>query len=672
MKDNTRNGSRPAQDFEATLRNVKVPRGSNPSHKAALWQILEKKEEESPGFRSTAPDRRPLLKTPVFILGLVSAGVAALVVFSIIIASLAPAGAPAVAVLKVVNGEVLINGKPAPGAEDTRPRDGDVISTGTDAAARLNLGKSSVTITAATKLAVLEQTMAGGSLTSRLRLDWGRVECAVTLPDPASVFEIAAGPATFSVKGTRFSLSLNADNDVSLEVEEGLVRIGNYVAIGINPPEIVNAALQKRLHELFGTTIGIARDGKAFLKNDSIAAFNSELSQMLRDFATTGDEGVLGRSLTGLEKKRDKLVAMQGENAGDIQPRPKSAVSVQPLPVVIRLNRFSDTALTERGTGMSASTDAVLVSSDRDKAVFAVNPANGRISWKFQDPRLARITVAACAVRDGILIGSPDTLFLMSAAGTLTRAFPLVKGINFWPDIIRAGDRAYIPTAETIYAFSGQAISALEGLTDTGGQLYVSRSGEDLYCFNLNTLEVSVYNITKKTVKTIGRLSARAFMAPILDGGFLFIADQSGNVYRFDAASAGRKPGILAIGKSVSSMVLHKGWLYFVAGDGYFYRIDGRAFKAFAQIDKVESHPNPDKALTKKSLAFGGAIYFSSDTGRVFYYDTASDHGRFLSVRDNPDLQPLVGSPVVVGGSVYVIDTAAHLFVIRPTEPGDR
>jgi len=162
----------------------------------------------------------------------------------------------------------------------------------------------------------------------------------------------------------------------------------------------------------------------------------------------------------------------------------------------------------------------------------------------------------------------------------------------------------------------------------------------------------------------IGKIRNRAFMAPLIIDGQLYIADIGGKVYKYNLSDVNKKPDIISGDFNIINMIEHNKRLYFIASDGYFYKIDCASFTSFEKIAKADINPDPDKYLTKKLLLVNNEIYFSSDTGKIFYYDINQSIWKFLTIDDNNNNNPLIGTPVKIGKYVYFLDNKSYIYIL--------
>jgi len=111
--------------------------------------------------------------------------------------------------------------------------------------------------------------------------------------------------------------------------------------------------------------------------------------------------------------------------------------------------------------------------------------------------------------------------------------------------------------------------------------------------------------------------------------------------------------------------MLRDNYIYFIANNGFFYRLNILSFKKADMLFKVDNNPYPDKYLTKKILYHNDEIYFSSDTGKLFKYDIINEQSELIHIDDNKSDLPLTASPVAINDAVYVIDVSSNIYRIN-------
>lgn len=107
---------------------------------------------------------------------------------------------------------------------------GDIIKTDADSEITIKLGKKSIVkMDELTEIKFLGLKKKKENEHSRIFMNKGRIQCSVNLPTKDSIFEILTDISTFTVKGTKFSIKINENQDIKLEVSEGMVEVSNYI-----------------------------------------------------------------------------------------------------------------------------------------------------------------------------------------------------------------------------------------------------------------------------------------------------------------------------------------------------------------------------------------------------------------------------------------------------------
>lgn len=120
------------------------------------------------------------------------------------------------------------------------------------------------------------------------KLEYGKVENNITLPNIESEFKILTDLAVFSVKGTLFSVVKIPEADVLLEVVEGIVEITGL----INANELDFSQIEKynevynKVTEILNFKIAINYNNTALLERDKIAGLNNNFVIIVNNINT--------------------------------------------------------------------------------------------------------------------------------------------------------------------------------------------------------------------------------------------------------------------------------------------------------------------------------------------------------------------------------------------------
>ena len=153
-------------------------------------------------------------------------------------------------------------------------------------------------------------------------------------------------------------------------------------------------------------------------------------------------------------------------------------------------------------------------------------------------------------------------------------------------------------------------------------------------------------------------------MSPVIYDNYIYISDIKQKLYKFNINSD--KPiKVLNLGTgNLTNIIYYNKKLYFIALDGWLYEVDAVNMILFKKIIKADNISGMDKYLTKKILFHNNEIYFSSDTGKLFYYDIKNDNYEFIEL-NNIENNSLVGTPVIIDGVIYTFDIKGNIYKIK-------
>jgi hypothetical protein len=242
------------------------------------------------------------------------------------------------------------------------------------------------------------------------------------------------------------------------------------------------------------------------------------------------------------------------------------------------------------------------------------------------------------------------------------------KNINngpvFWTEPASGYGNLYIPTSQNIYKFSGQDFFKLETVGDSDGLLYVSFYNGFLYYNDL--IKKSVKRLNPEfgtTTEDIFELNNVAFMPPYVSGNYIMIIDSSGTAYRSDSTKISKTPDKVELKSGVmSNMIIKSGFLYFIDNKGFFSRMNVGSFISAEFIAKVDNETDKDKFLTKKIIEYEGKIFYCSEKGNLFSYDTKNNEYVFLNADKNSNL---TGTPSVIDNQLYLFDVNGNMYKLQ-------
>ena len=84
-------------------------------------------------------------------------------------------------------------------------------------------------------------------------------------------------------------------------------------------------------------------------------------------------------------------------------------------------------------------------------------------------------------------------------------------------------------------------------------------------------------------------------------------------------------------------------------------------FSSYQKIIQVDNDKNKNKYLTKKLLLSGNELYYCGENGNLFYYNCNSTKHELIRLSQHSQL---IGSPVLINNSIYVVDNKGVFYQI--------
>jgi len=301
------------------------------------------------------------------------------------------------------------------------------------------------------------------------------------------------------------------------------------------------------------------------------------------------------------------------------------------------------------------------ISSAPNRAFYCIDSNTGGLLWKFSDFRLTSITSPAVRFGNNIIICSQNYIFILDPGGNIKTTEEISNGTANWAVPIEVDKIIYIPTSKAVYQYDGVSLKMLEGFPQMKEQVYISSYGNNIYCVDNSRMILQIYNINeKKIIWESAEYQDKVYTKPLCIGSYIFITDIKNNLYRYNYNSQYNKPLTLSIGAGIKSNIINdKNDIYFVADNGFFYRISAFSINTTFKVDlniKQEKYP------TKRMIKADSGLYFCSDTGKLFYHNIITGENKLIDIPQNTGKLPLIGSPVFINGSVYVVDSKSNIY----------
>jgi len=530
-----------------------------------------------------------------------------------------------------------------------------------------------------------------------------------------SSFEVDTKSITAGVRGTEF-IVVAGSNVTKVAVNSGKVIIKKRLILdSLDRVKEIDLNIAKKIEDVAIGEIELAQNEKIVVSDDDIKNLNSKVEQDISSIVSEleknkDSEEKLKETIATIEKekindinsfsskviKKDKITDkdkktdipveefkdMGKNNISEnttttttieekkiskdkekVTEETTTNIEKQLVTVVDKLGNLGLT-FSEKNTGVTTNNKFIYIATDTNKSLLCLN-TSGKLLWKFSNPKLKKIESFITPYKNMVVFGSYDSIFVLNAnSGEIIQSLDITNGTSFWAKPVEIANSIIIPTSRYTYKFDGSSISVMNEIEVSQGQVYMAAKNNSLYISDSLYQNIKEFDISSNSVTwTSNNLLSSSYMLPVISDQYLVIADNDGNLYRFNIKQKTKSYNILKIGSGVTSNIVSDGLnLYFVAKDGFFYKADLNTFNSVQKVIKVDNNPGSDKYLTKKLVMANDKIYFASDSGKIFSYDKTKNEAIFINIEENKENLPLVGSPVVINNEVYVIDTKSNIY----------
>ena len=183
-----------------------------------------------------------------------------------------------------------------------------------------------------------------------------------------------------------------------------------------------------------------------------------------------------------------------------------------------------------------------------------------------------------------------------------------------------------------------------------GGSVYFV-SGGGVYCLHASD------GATKWQYPADGKSAVLFSATPALDGGFLYVTDDSGQAYKLDAATGKEIWKAKLDGALRSAPVVSGGMVYFGSGNSHCYALS-------ADTGQTVWDETTNGAVLTSPVVTGGLVVFASADNTVYSLNARTGHKAWGVPYDaDPSLVPVVYDGrtlyVTAGDTIYVLDPAS-------------
>jgi len=648
--------------FYDYLDNLNIPIGDNKSHREKLWDELEKesllfdklqvKKDKSSIFIPFKPVLRYSFYFALFFI-IIFSGI--FLFFRFYVSS----SHRAFVIPK--NGNLYINSKILL-KDKTKIKMNDLLKTDMKSDASIKIGETSVFLEELTEIKLIKLNKHKNDTNTRLYLNDGKILCNVKLMTKKSIFEIKTDLSLFSVKGTKFMIQILDNKDVILDVTEGVVEVSEYIAkpfLSGNVTKMNNENVGL-LNKIINKKISVKSGNKIILSNKIINDFNNDMILLIKEINENPiNNEIINNRLIAFENKSNQLFIINENNNENLD-----VAEEKKLLKIEKLSGNPGILLEEKNTSISSDNESIYILSDSNNKLYCISAKNGKIKWEINKPDInTTFTQEVIAFENELLFATPVNMFILNKNGSIKSKMKIEEGPEYWADPLIINKKVFIPGIQNIFIYDGSSIKKLKNINGMG-QLFITYYRNELFFTDLNLKNITRYDLNDENIiGSFSELKNRAFMPPVVTDKYIFIADISGNIYKYDKNDKKQDPKIIKAGiEIITGLIYNDNKIYFIASNGYFYSLNIEKFNKPEKIIKIDYIRDRDKYLTKKFLKINKKIFFCSDTGSLFFYNIINGKGELLDISENPDNFPLIGTPVYINNSIYVVDNRANIY----------
>jgi len=550
-------------------------------------------------------------------------------------------------------------------------RQQEIIVTGEESKVDLQVGeKYFLRVNKDSKIKVIKLFKDKVMEDTKFKLEIGEVFAKTDELYPGSIFEIQTESMNVRIKGTEFVVSVS-DDKVKVEVKRGQVFVQTKMfQKEIEEIKAVDPGVADKVISIINKEIVLLKNQKIEVPYDSIKKLEEEIGNTIISLKeeiinNKTNTSKIDEILNKYESKIDILnetfksyITEEDWNTTD----KVSEKDIDELFSVSLINNNLNIKQIEKNTAITHDNANIYVASDFNKSIYCIDLLNGELKWNFKNNELKKITTPVINFKNELVVSSPVNIFVLNNKGELLKIYKIQKGPSYWDFPIITDNKLFIAGSENVYIYNGKEFSILKELPKAMGQLYIQDFLDNLFFVYSNEKIIRLYNIKKnKIIWQSNNLNERIFSKPLITDKYILIGDISKNIYKFNYLHDGNPVSKLSIGKGiVSNIILKNNYLYFVANNGYFCRLNIDNFNLYSEIVKIENKPDINKFLTKKIILVNDDIYFSSDNGKLFNYNIIKGDYYFVDVSSNP----LIGSPIVEENNICVVDNKTNIYKI--------
>lgn len=579
---------------------------------------------------------------------------------------------------------IIRNDKYSALSTDYKIQNGDVIITETGSNASVKIGENSkININELSELKIISLNKRNKNEIDKLYLTKGKIECLINLPANDSTFEIFTDTSLFTIIGTKFNLEIDSFNKVILNVFEGKVTVTNNLQNfgALNDIKGKNGNIYQQLKNTIenkiiiekNSTITIDRSEFESMKNEINNYLKNSLDKLEKPDPNNSEKKDIINELNKFLLKHENIMTIKDDNP-EISPEDTDSMAsleekgIELIEKNIDINKLpsnNNIILSDKYTQITADNENIYLASDGNKTIYCLDAKTGNLKWKFTDENISKITTQIKPYKNELVFAAPDAVYILNKNGTLKFKKNIIGGPIYWPSFLIIKDKLLIPSFKSIYQYDGNDISIFKEFSESSGQLYISEYSGNILFIDINDKNIKEIDIdSKEIIWTSEKFIDRVFMPAVSHKNEIFLGDISGNVYEVNYQSTNKVSAMLNVKAGIiSNLIYYNNHLFFVANNGTFYKINinNNESKIITEVDKKS---DKDKYFTKKIFSINNMIFYPTDTGNVFYYNLINNKNGFIEIKENPNQNALIGTPVKIGEKIFFIDNKANVYYL--------
>jgi len=483
-----------------------------------------------------------------------------------------------------------------------------------------------------------------------------------------SYFKVETDTIQMDVIGTDFTVFVDKDNVSNVLVNDGKISVLiKFEKIKLNEFLKDHKNLRDKINNLLDERIILNTGESLQVSFDDLKESDLKITSLINEI-----KNEISANIFNKEKETKKLSIIRDIKNSliikdkDRKDNDQSDITETASFIINKLKIKPDIKLTEKYNSISSYNNNIYISSDNNKAIYCLSGTNGNIIWQLKDNSIDKITSSLMFINNNIILATPSKIITINKSGRIINSIDIMMGPILWADSIKIGDSLYIPGAKNIYKFDGVDLTKID-IPESMGQLFISYYKNNIFCTYPQERAIKVFDLEKnKIIWESDKLTERSYMTPLVYKDYIIIGDIKNNIYRYNYKSSNTNPDIIKINKGIISDIINiNSIIYFVANDGYFYSLNIEAFNSPKKILKIDKNPVIDKYLTKNLFLYKDYIFFSSDTGRIFYYNIKDKKADLINIKQNKDNNPFIGTPVLIKDSIFFIDIKSNIYKLE-------